>query len=69
MHLERSTTTTLKSNVIGLQELIDRTVGDVTGYYYSQQRHLHPYVSVIKGKIGSGKTAFMKNVLAELEQV
>ena len=71
MNIERSTTIALHQNTIGLEDMINKAVEEVKKYYTEQdeQEQVSPQVTVIKGKIGSGKTAFIMSVLAELEKV
>ena len=48
--------------------MVNDTVNEVKKYYTEPGQDV-PQINVIKGKIGSGKTAFMLSVLAELEKV
>ena len=51
-----------------LKDIINKTVEEVK-QYYTESSQEYPQITVIKGKIGSGKTAFIMNVLAGLEKV
>ena len=48
--------------------MMDTLVNDIT-IYYSAEENEKPLITVIKGEIGSGKTAFVRNLIDELHQV
>ena len=41
-------------------------VGDITEYFSEDNQKDWPYMAVIKGEVGSGKTAFARNLIDDL---
>ena len=68
MNLQRSTDLQAETVTIGFETTMD-DVKRGLAQYYSQEEFRGPYVSIIKGAIGSGKTVFMKHLFAELKTV
>lgn len=57
----------LKTQFIGLDTIIDEIMGLVAGWYIFPQSQLRPLVVNLWGMTGSGKTALVKALVAQLE--
>ena len=53
---------------IGFNETIS-VIQQLLIKYYTESEYKRPFLQVIKGKIGSGKTAFMRHLLNELTKI
>ena len=69
MHLERNTDYDKKTHTIGFETILKTLSDDVIEYAGPQQGCIKPYVALVKGQIGSGKTALMKHLIRGLKQV
>lgn len=58
---------TEKTDTIGFDQLLDQLSDEVTEYFISDYNHKAPYLAVIQGEMGSGKTAFMRHLLDKLK--
>jgi Cdc6-like AAA superfamily ATPase len=66
MHLERNTDFNQKIRTLGFGEMMEGMVAEIVDYYSEESYENCPYLAVIKGEIGSGKTAFARQLIDEL---
>ena len=66
MRLERNTDNLTKRRTIGFETTLKSIKNDIIQYSEKQEGVLKPYVALLKGQIGSGKTAFMKHLFNDL---
>ena len=69
MRLERNTDITKKRSTVGFETTLKTITNDIIKYSGKQEGDLKPYVALLKGQIGSGKTAFMKHLFNDLQTV
>ena len=66
MRLERNTDNMTKRRTVGFETTLSSITKDIIAYSGKQEGDLKPYVALLKGQIGSGKTAFMKHLFNDL---
>lgn len=65
MNFERSTDHKLTNRTIGFETTLMTLADDITAYPENKKIR-RPYVALVKGQIGSGKTALMKHLFRGL---
>ena len=66
LNLERNTEPSKKIHTLGFQEMRESLAADIAEYYSEDNEQNWPYLAVIKGEVGSGKTAFARNLIDDL---
>ena len=66
LNLERNTESKMKVKTNSFREILDSLTGDITDYFSEDNQRDWPYMAVIKGEIGSGKTTFARNLIDDL---
>lgn len=70
MHLERDTNYDRRKKTIGFETTLRGLINEITDYSSPNKKGLlKPYVAVLKGQIGSGKTAFMKHLFNDMQNM
>ena len=69
MHLDRNTNLLEKQQTIGLEDMIREIVDDITDYFTEKETSNCPFVSVIWGNIGSGKSELMRQLIDEFHKI
>ena len=68
MILERECPTTKPATAtVGFESLLEDMKNEVL-LYFADSSNKEPYIAVIQGEIGAGKTAFMRHLFQELKQ-
>ena len=67
LNLERNTESKMKVRTTNFSEILSSLTSDITEYYGETMQDEWPYMAVIKGEIGSGKTTFARNLIDELQ--
>ena len=67
MRLERNTDIKQKRRTVGFETTLKSITNDIIKYSGKQEGDLKPYVALLKGQIGSGKTVFMKHLFNDLQ--
>ena len=67
LNLERNTESKIKVRTVSFKETLSGLVADITEYFEEDNQRDWPYMAVIKGEIGSGKTTFARNLIDDLE--
>jgi type II secretory pathway predicted ATPase ExeA len=57
----------MKTPVLGFNDTINSVVLDIESYFKEAENG--PYLCMIKGQIGAGKTVFARNLIEELHNV
>ena len=72
LNLDQSLDQGTRMRTHGFNDTLNRIIGDLT-IYYSEDKNEDwqdwPYIAIIRGQIGSGKTAFARNLVDDLHQV
>ena len=66
LNLERNTESFLKVRTPSFEAMLRDLTDDITEYYSEEPQRDFPYMAVIKGEIGSGKTVFARNLIDDL---
>lgn len=53
----------------GFNDTLNSLVGEIASYYSEDCQQDYPLIAFIRGQIGSGKTAFARNMIDDLHQV
>lgn len=69
MYLERNTDYDRFTRTIGFETILKTLTDDVIHYTGPQEGCRKPYLALLKGQIGSGKTALMKHLFRDLKSV
>ena len=67
--LERNTDYTQKTKTKGFEETLSKISQDIVDYYTTTKSENIPLIFVIKGEVGSGKTALVRHLFDELHDV
>ena len=68
LNLERNTEPNKKIQTLGFQDMRESLAADIAEYYSDENEQNWPYLAVIKGEVGSGKTAFARNLIDDLHK-
>ena len=69
MLLDRNTNLLEKTQTFGFEKTISMVVSDITDYFTQKEMYNCPFVSVIRGNIGSGKTELMRQLIGEFHKI
>ena len=69
MRLDRNTDVMKIRKTVGFETTLKTITNDIVKYSEPQKGDLKPYVALLKGQIGSGKTAFMKHLFDEMQEL
>lgn len=67
LNLERNTENKMKVRTPSFEAMLRDIVGDITEYYSEEPHRDFPYMAVIKGEVGAGKTVFARNLIDDLQ--
>lgn len=69
LFLEKNTEPGQRIRLLGFNEMMYGLVSDITEYYSDEEgAQQYPYMAVIKGELGSGKTAFARCLIDNLHE-
>ena len=69
MCLQRNSDSDKITKTVGYEQLITEMREEIRQYFVEDQFNSIPYLAVVKGEVGQGKTAFARHFLSELHTV